>query len=168
LSTAPLRPEPLTKDAFGAFGEVIEVEGSQFHLINDGMVQRFHDLVNVDVGAEGGRTIISLFRGKPYAYPLAVKSLERHPLGSQAFMPLSATPFALIVAPPGESNAAGDLRAFVTNGRQGINYRRGTWHHVLLTLERESDFLVVDRGGPGKNCDQFHFAPDQQRVFDPR
>jgi ureidoglycolate lyase len=168
LSAALLRPEPLTKDAFGAFGEVIEVEGSQFYLINDGMVQRYHDLVNVNVGAEGGRPIISLFRGKPYTYPLTVKSLERHPLGSQAFMPLSATPFAIIVAPPGEGIAAGDLRAFVTDGRQGINYRRGTWHHVLLALDRESDFLVVDRAGPGRNCDVFNLPAGQQRVFDPR
>jgi ureidoglycolate lyase len=168
LSAALLRPEPLTKDAFGTFGEVIEVEGSQFYLINDGMVQRYHDLVHVNVGAEGGRPIINLFRGRPYTYPLTVTSLERHPLGSQAFMPLSATPFAIIVAPPGESIAAGDLRAFVTDGRQGINYRRGTWHHVLLTLERESDFLVVDRAGPGKNCEVLELPAGQQRVFDPR
>jgi ureidoglycolate lyase len=168
LTTALLRPEPLTRDSFAPFGDVIEVDGSQFYLINDGMVQRYHDLAGVDVAAQGGRPVISLFRGKPYAYPLPVKFLERHPLGTQAFMPLSATPFAVIVAPPGESIAAGELRAFVSDGRQGVSYRRGTWHHVLLALERESDFLVVDRGGPGENCGQFHFAADQQRMFDPR
>jgi ureidoglycolate lyase len=162
-----LRPETLTGEAFAPFGDVIEIAGSAFHLINDGMARRYHDLAAVDVGTGGGRPLISLFRGRPHAFPLTVKSLERHPLGSQAFFPLSPTPFALIVAPAGAGVAAGDLRAFVSNGRQGVNYRRGTWHHVLLTLERESDFLVVDRGGPGNNCDELHFAPGEQRRFDP-
>jgi ureidoglycolate lyase len=166
--SAVLRPEPLTRDGFAPFGDVIEIDGSEFHLINDGMVQRYHDLAHVDVAADGGRPLINLFRGKPYEYPLVVKSVERHPLGSQAFIPLSQTPFAIIVAPCGDKVAPADLRAFVSNGRQGINYRRGTWHHVLLTLARESNFLVIDRGGPGNNCDEVHFSAELQRMFDPR
>jgi len=164
----PLRPEPLTKDSFAPFGDVIEVDGSQFYLINGGMVQRYHDLARIDVATEGGHALLNLFRGKPYEYPLPVKMMERHPLGSQAFMPLSATPFAVIVAPAGEQVGPANLRAFISNGHQGVSYRRGTWHHVLLTLQRESDFIVIDRGGAGSNCDELHFPADQQRLFDPR
>ena len=79
--------------------------------------------------------------------------MERHPLGSQAFMPLDAQPFIVVVAPLGEQVAPGDLRAFITNGRQGVNYRRGVWHHSLIALNAPARFIVVDRGGPGDNCD---------------
>jgi ureidoglycolate lyase len=83
--------------------------------------------------------------------------MERHPLSSQAFIPLSSTPFLVVVAPAGELDL-GTLKAFRSNGRQGINYRRGTWHHPLLALERISEFLIVDRGGAGANCDEVPIA----------
>ncbi len=80
--------------------------------------------------------------------------LERHPLSSQAFVPLSAARFLLVVAAPGESVLPGGIRAFVSDGRQGVNYRRGVWHHPVLALDAETDFLVIDRGGEGTNCDE--------------
>jgi ureidoglycolate lyase len=83
--------------------------------------------------------------------------LERHPLSSQLFMPLSAAPFLVVVAPPGENVDRTSVRAFVTNGAQGVNYRRGTWHHPVIALANPSEFLVVDRVGPGANCDEFFF-----------
>ena len=154
-----LRPEPLTKDSFAPFGDVIEIDGSQFYLINGGMVQRYHDLARIDVAAEGGHALLNLFRGKPYDYPLAVQSIERHPLGSQAFMPLSATPFAVIVAPRGDQVTPADLRAFISDGHQGVSYRRNTWHHGLLALGQTCHFLVIDRGGPEENCDEVVVDP---------
>ena len=84
----------------------------------------------------------------PYELPLAIAMLERHPLSSQLFMPLSAAPFLVVVAPPGEHVDRANVRAFVTNGAQGVNYRRGTWHHPVIALENPSEFLVVDRVGP--------------------
>jgi len=167
MSTSPdarlLLPRPLTRDAFAPFGDVIQAEGANSFPINAGMVQRFHDLARVEVGE--GRALISIFRGQPYALPLPVRMVERHPLGSQAFFPLGQARCAVIVAPPGDTVRAEDLRAFIVHGNQGVNYHPGTWHHVLLTLDAPADFLVIDRGGPGNNCDEFHFPPAGQAIF---
>jgi ureidoglycolate lyase len=162
---ALLLPQPLTREAFAPFGDVIDTAAARSFPINAGMVERFHDLASIDVGSEGGAPLLSVFRGQPYALPLTVKFVERHPLGSQAFVPMGEASFAVIVAPPGDEVNPEDLRAFIGSGRQGVNYRRGTWHHVLLVLDHPADFLVIDRGGPGNNCDEHHFAPDQQRQF---
>jgi ureidoglycolate lyase len=91
--------------------------------------------------------------------------VERHPLSSQAFVPLSRLPFLVVVARPGDVPRADDLRAFVTNGRQGVNYARGTWHHPLIAFDESGDFLVIDRGGPGADCDEVHFD-DREIVLD--
>ncbi|MFT3820317.1 MAG: ureidoglycolate lyase [Rubrivivax sp.] len=161
-----LRIEPLTADAFEPFGDVIETDGRPFHYINSQMVERYDDLARVDVRENGGRPGISLLVAQPYSLPLRVRFVERHPLSSQAFVPLGNDPFLVIVAPAGDEVAVGALRAFVTNGRQGINYRRGVWHHVLLTLGRVTRYLAVDRIGEGPNCDKFVFPEDVQPVVD--
>ena len=118
---------------------------------------RFHDLAAVDVLEQGGRPLINIFRARPWPQPLRVRMLERHPLSSQAFVPVGQHPFLVIVAPPDEAPDPKGVRAFVTNGQQGVNYRRGVWHHPLLALEQVCDFLVVDRGADDRNCDEFHF-----------
>ena len=89
--------------------------------------------------------------------PLRVDTVERHPLGSQAFVPLARSIMVIVVAPPGESVEAADLRAFVTNGRQGINYHRGTWHMPLIGLKAGQEFLIVDRAGDASNCEVHEF-----------
>ena len=145
----------LTREAFAPFGEVIELrqgDDPNAFAINGGMTLRHHDLARVDVGPEG-RALINLFETQPVAFPLTVSQLERHPLGSQAFMPMTARPFVVVVAPTGEGITNSEVRVFVTNGRQGVNYHRGVWHHPLLALE-PSCFVVLDRGGPGDNCDE--------------
>jgi ureidoglycolate lyase len=150
-----LIPEPLTADAFAPFGEVIEVSASAEAMpINYGWTTRFHDLADVEVG--DGRAIISIFRSKPLTPPV-LKIFERHPLGSQAFVPLQGRPFLLAVAPRGDFDPA-QVRVFRARADQGVNYARGTWHHFLLALEAESDFLVVDREGPGENLDEVTLA----------
>lgn len=156
-----LKAEPLTAAAFAPFGEVIEAAGHAPRLINDGTCERFHDLAPVDVLESGGRPLISIFRATPCPLPFEVKSLERHPLSSQAFYPLDGVPFLVVVALPGENDAGagagharpGAIRAFRAAGDQGVSYRRNTWHHALLAIGQTSRFLVVDRGGPGENCD---------------
>jgi len=105
--------------------------------------------------------LINIFRAQPLNYPLRVKMMERHPLSSQAFIPLSDAPFLVLVAPKSKSVRVPELRAFITDGRQGVNYRRAIWHHPVLALRPDSDFLVVDRGGPGENCDEFHFEDEE-------
>lgn len=149
-----LRPAPLTAEAFRPFGEVIEMEGRAARWINDHTCRRFDDLAAVDVAEAGGRPLISLFEAMPREFPLAIRILERHPLSSQAFFPLESQPFLIVVAVDRPRALAGDLRAYLSSGRQGVNYRRNTWHHALIALERLSRFLVVDRGGPGENCEE--------------
>lgn len=149
---------PLTAAGFAAYGDVIETEGRDHYPINAGMAERYSDLAAVDVGAAGGRPLISLCRAQPVNLPLRLRLMERHPLSSQAFVPLSRTPFLIVVAPAGASLRSEDIRAFRSNGRQGINYRAGTWHHPLLALDEASEFLIVDRGGDGANCDEIPIA----------
>ena len=127
--------------------------------INRGTTQYFSDLARVDVTAGGGQPRVSIYRVTPYALPLAIRMLERHALGSQLFMPLHDEPFLVVVAPPGDKPT--DVRAFVTSGRQGVNYHRGTWHHPVIALREASEFLVLDRAGPGENCDECVFERDQ-------
>jgi ureidoglycolate lyase len=153
-----LKIAPLTGAAFVPYGDVIETEGREHYPINAGMAERYSDLANVDVSAAGGRPIISLCRAQPVVLPLNLRLMERHPLSSQAFIPLSPMAFLIVVAPPGETLRSEDIRAFLSNGRQGINYRAGTWHHPLLALNEVTDFLVVDRGGDGNNCDELVIA----------
>ncbi len=152
-----LTPEPLTAEAFKPFGDVIAIDGDSYIEINEGMARRYHDLADVDVALEGGRPLISIFRARPWFRPIRLRVMERHPLGSQAFVPMHGDPFLVVVAPAGPSPAPSDLRAFVTNGRQGVNYARGLWHHPLLALDRIGDFLVVDRGGDGRNLDEIDY-----------
>ncbi|WP_186182757.1 ureidoglycolate lyase [Burkholderia gladioli] len=145
--------EALTRAAFASFGDVIETEGARQIPINLGTTIRFHDLARVDVAEQGGHTLVNLFRGQPRALPFEVKMLERHPLGSQAFLPLSERPYLVVVAPAGELDPA-QIRAFVSNGWQGVNYAKGVWHHPLIALGEVSDFVVVDRGGEGSNLNE--------------
>ena len=102
----------------------------------------------------GGRPLLSIFRAAARSLPLAVQMLERHPLSSQSFYPLDARPFLVVVAEGTGRPHAGDVRAFLSSGAQGVNYRRNTWHHALIALGEVSRFLVLDRGGPGENCDE--------------
>ena len=161
-----LRPEPLTRAGFAAFGDVIEAADA-FDMINSGTTRQYRKLTEIEVSADGGRTQVSLYRVAPYELPLAIAILERHPLSSQLFMPLSAAPFLVVVAPPGEHVDRANVRAFVTNGAQVVNYRRGTWHHPVVALENSSEFLVVDRVGTGANCDEFFFERDRLLLQSP-
>ena len=148
-----LNMEVLTRRAFRPFGDVIELDHATHFPINDGTTERYHDLARVDVGEQGGRPLINLFRARPRTLPFEVTMMERHPLGSQAFLPMSERPYVVLVAPTGELHQGG-LRAFVTRGWQGVNYARSVWHHPLIALVGISDFVVVDRGGEGNNLDE--------------
>ena len=153
--TVQLRPEPLTAAAFAPFGDVIAPGQGELMRINEGTTERFHDLAQVDVATEGGRTLINIFRGQPRPQPIAIRMLERHPLGSQAFVPLAKQAYFVVVAPP--AFEAADIRCFLVEDGAGVNYARGTWHHPLLVCDPDSDFLVIDRGGPGDNLEEFWF-----------
>jgi ureidoglycolate lyase len=146
--------QPLTREAFAPYGDVIDTEGAQSFLINVGTTRRYHDLASIDTLAEGGRPIVSIFRAVSIAQlPLTIREVERHPLGSQAFIPLGDLPFLVVVASEQAESAPLTPAAFITNGRQGVNYRRGVWHHPLLAFHQGSDYVVIDRGGSGDNCE---------------
>lgn len=143
--------ETLTRKAFAPFGDVIQLEGAHHYPINLGTTERFHDLAKVDVADEGGRPLINVFRGQPRELPFEIRMMERHPFGSQTFIPMEDSPYLIVVALPGPL-VFENFRAFITEGWQGVNYARNTWHHPLLALGKVSDFVVIDRGGPGNNC----------------
>jgi ureidoglycolate lyase len=149
-----LKIESLTHEAFAPFGDVIEMTGAEHYPINQGYAERFNDLARIDTDAEGGETIVSLFRARPRPLPIEIGFLERHPLGSQAFYPLQDRDWLIVVAESGSPPSAGTLSVFRASGRQGINYTRNVWHYPLLVLEAESDFLVIDRKGPGNNLEE--------------
>lgn len=156
-----LAPEPLRADLFQPFGDVIEVaEGRRHFSINDGFAERYHGLAQVDVMHGSGYPIISIFRTKPRQFPMALRLLERHPLGSQAFFPLSPHPYLVVVATGGDAPDLASLRCFRAMPGQGVNYARGVWHHPLIALNARSDFLVVDRDSAKRdnNCDEFSLA----------
>lgn len=156
-----LKAERLTPEAFAPFGDVIQAQGHAPRLINEGTCERYDDLAPVDVLAEGGRPLISIFKAAPRALPFEVRVMERHPLSSQAFYPLDGAPFLVVVAESG-STGTGRIHAFRAAGDQGVSYRRNTWHHALLAIGQTSRFLVVDRGGgpgSGENCEETRVDP---------
>jgi len=161
-----LNLEPLTREAFAPFGDVIESAGSESFLINGGSTRRFHRLARIDTGPTDGEPILSIFRAQRLSYPLRIRMLERHPHGSQAFVPLHGKAFLVVVAPAGPRPEVGDIRAFLARGEQGVNYARGTWHHPVLALTDGDEFLVADRSGSLANCDE-HFFPDALEIILP-
>ncbi len=146
-----IKPEPLTAAAFAPFGDVLDTSGD-FRVINAGLCQRFHDRALLDIGQ--GRAGISVFHAEPRSLPHVIDLIERHPLGSQAFIPMTQAPFLVIVA----TSPAATPRAFLTNGAQGINLHRGTWHGVLTPLHAPGLFAVVDRIGDGANLEEHRFV----------
>ena len=150
----PIRP--LTAQAFAPFGEVIEADPSTMRLINGGTTERFHALFSPEATGEGARVIVNIFRGQPRAFPYEIGMMERHPFGSQSFSPLSGRPF-LVAVSLDEDGKPGEPQVFLAASHQGVNYRRNTWHHPLLAIGEVSDFLVVDRDGPGNNLEEFFF-----------
>ncbi|MEJ8560680.1 ureidoglycolate lyase [Yoonia sp. GPGPB17] len=150
-----LQPEPLTKEAFAPFGDVLEVAGDPDKIINQGLCGRYHDRAQIDI--VDGKVGISLFNAEPRQFPIALDMMERHPDGSQAFLPMSFDPFVVIVAADADG-IPGQPRAFLTAPGQGVNYARGTWHGVLTPLHAPGLFAVVDRIGPGANLQEHWFA----------
>ncbi len=148
--------QPLTREAFAPFGDVIDTGGEDHYPINDGKCERYHALARAEAGGPNGHVIINLFRATPYAFPLPLSMVERHPFGSQAFIPLSPRPFLVVVTPDGP-DGPGVPSAFVTAPGQGVNYRRNLWHGVLTPIGAPQDFVVVDRGGDGPNLEEFYF-----------
>lgn len=162
MAVYTLKAQLLTRQAFAPFGDVVEIDGAEHFPINQGTVERYHDLAKVDVG-EGGRTLVSIVESlSATSLPISVNLVERHPLGSQAFIPMDETAMCVVVAKASDDIIPENLHAFVSNGKQGVNYHRGTWHMPLVAFTRGKRFLVVDRGGAGDNCEERSFDMEIQ------
>lgn len=153
-----LKADPLTREAFQPYGEVIEAGAGERRIINAGYAVRWHDIATVDVAAENGAPIVSVFEAMPRPAPVAIALMERHPLGTQAFAPMEDRDWFVVVAAPDTPLSPATLRAFRATGRQGVNYRRNVWHHPLLVAAPQR-FLVIDRGGPGENLVEHDLPP---------
>ncbi|PIT05188.1 ureidoglycolate hydrolase [Bradyrhizobium nitroreducens] len=152
--------EPLTKEAFAPFGDVVETRGMTPLSINQGYAERFNGLANIDVASEGGQVNISWFVASVRPAPIAIRLMERHPLGSQMFMPLNGADWLVVVC--ADPLVFSSYRAFAAKGHQGVNYARNCWHHPLLVLKDASSFLVVDRKGDGDNLEEYWLSEEMQ------
>lgn len=158
--------KPLTRASFEPFGEVLEAGGDNHYPINGGKAERYHALAAAEAAGADAGVLISIVRGTPYEFPLALTMVERHPLGSQAFMPLARQPFLVVVCAD-ENGVPGEPHAFLAGPGQGVNYPRNRWHGVLTPIAGSQDFLVVDRGGSGVNLEE-HFFEQPYEIHLPR
>ncbi|MCH7315916.1 ureidoglycolate lyase [Acinetobacter sp. ANC 3882] len=153
--------QPLTQTNFAPFGDVIEKNRDDMISINQGLTERYHALSLAQVSGENVAVGMSIFHNLfATQIPFQIEMLERHPYGSQSFIPLQQQKFIIVVALPLDQRQPDEqqIYAFISNGQQGITYHQGVWHHPLITLEADSDFLVVDRIGSGSNCDIHHLS----------
>ena len=146
--------QPLTAANFAPYGDVLDAVGAPDKMINEGMCGRHHDRARLDF--TDGRAGVSIFNAQPRALPYDFDLVERHPEGSQCFVPMTQAPFLVIVAPD-EGGTPGTPRAFLTAPGQAVNFHRGTWHGVLTPLSAPGLFAVVDRIGPGANLEEYRY-----------
>ena len=149
--------EPMTADAFAPFGDLLEAKGMPDKMINQGLCGRFHDRARMDFS--DGRAGISIFHAEKRDLPLKLDLVERHPAGSQAFVPMSHQPFLVVVAED-QNGIPQNIRAFLTEAGQAINIHRGVWHGVLTPLYDPGLFAVIDRIGEGPNLEEY-WLPDE-------
>jgi ureidoglycolate lyase len=150
-----LRPRPLTAETFAPFGDVIDTARVTPRIINQGFARRYNDLCTIDVATQNGAVNISLFAANPRPRPIAITLMERHPLGTQAFVPMQDTSWLVLVCI--DPLRIETYRCFSASGRQGVNYARNTWHHPLLVFE-PAHFLIIDRKGEGANLEEVALA----------
>ena len=144
-----ISPIPLTVKAFADFGDVVEAIPKKMFSINKGTTNRFHDLASIDVERDGGRPMVNIFRGTTFSFLLTIRMMENHPLGSQFFMPLDPFDYLVAVAEAKSTVMPEDVLVFSCSHKQGVNFKPGVWHHPLLVLKEQQDFLVIDRAGEG-------------------
>ena len=145
-----VEPKPITKENFSKFGDVITTKNIKPLEINNGYAKRFNDIAKIDTSNENGKTTISIFSALKRSFPMKIDMMEKHPLGSQAFIPMKETTFLTLVAPEGEKPDLEKIESFIVPKGIGVNYKTGIWHFPLISTE-DMDFLVVDRKGLGDN-----------------
>ncbi len=145
MNTLKLTPKALSAESFQLFGEVFCIKNIESIVINDGFASKFADVVKLDTKEEGGETSVHIFVAKKRQFPLQITMLENHPFFSQTFIPKNNTPFIVVVAPTSAEPVIENIRAFITDGDQGVSYSRGVWHFPLISLKDNAQFVVIDR-----------------------
>ncbi len=145
MNSIILKPKPLTKQSFNQFGDVVEIQNHEYKVINNGYAHKYSNLASIDTSEAEGNTAVHIFVAKKRTLPLHIDMLERHPLFSQCFIPRGKKEFLIVVAPPADKPNIERMVAFISNGDQGVNFSRGVWHFPLISLENESQFIIIDR-----------------------
>ena len=145
-----IKPKMINKENFKKFGDMITTNGIKPLEINDGYAKRYDGIATLDAKKDNGESIISIFSALKRSFPMKVDMMEKHPLGSQAFIPMKETTFLAFVAPEGDKPDLDKVEAFIIPKGVGVNYNAGIWHFPLIATE-DMDFLVVDRKGKGNN-----------------
>ena len=157
-----IRPVKITRKNFSKFGELINTKNKKPISINNGYAKRFHDLGKINTSSKKGNPIISIFSAKKRIFPMKIDMMEKHPLGSQAFIPMEKTTFIVFVAPKGKKPNVNKIKSFIIPKQTGINYKPGIWHFPLIS-NKNMNFLVIDRKGRGNNLIIHNFR--KEKIF---
>ena len=145
-----IKPIKITRTNFATYGDLISADDIKPMDINTGYAKRFDNLAHINTSKDEGKTVVSIFSALKRTFPMKIDMMEKHPLGSQAFIPMKETTFLCFVAPQGESPEINKIQSFIIPPKTGINYKPGIWHFPLISTE-DTDFLVIDRKGNGEN-----------------
>ena len=145
-----IKPVKISRSNFSSYGDLISTDDINPMNINDGYAKRFDNLANLNTSRDSGKTIVSIFSALKRTFPMKIHMMEKHPLGTQAFIPMKETTFLAFVAPSGESPEIDKIQSFIIPIKTGINYKPGIWHFPLISTEN-INFLVIDRKGSGEN-----------------
>ena len=145
-----IKPIKITRSNFAIFGDLISSDNINPMDINAGYAKRFDNLATINTSKEGGETVVSIFSALKRTFPMKINMMEKHPLGSQAFIPMKETTFLCFVAPPGKFPEIDKIQSFIIPPKTGINYKPDIWHFPLISTE-DTSFLVIDRKGNGEN-----------------
>ena len=155
-----IRPDIITTETFSTFGDIISMEKHKSLEINKGYALKYDDLAKIDVTKNQGKPKVSIFDAKARKFPIKIEMMERHPLGSQAFLPYSNCIFLIVVSPCGDKPVIDNIKAFVVPRDTGINYHAGVWHYPLIATI-ESKFFVIDRKADDQNLELFNFSDNK-------
>ena len=144
------KPVKISKENFTNYGDLISTNNVKPIDINNGYAKRFDNLANINTLKDQGKTIVSIFTALKRNFPMKIDMMEKHPLGSQAFVPMKETSFLVFVAPKGEKPNLRKIQSFKIPKQTGINLNPGIWHFPLISTTN-MNFLVIDRKGKGNN-----------------
>ena len=155
-----IKPKKISHKNFKKFGDLISTKKNKPININNGYAKRFDNLCKINTSLKKGNTIISIFSAKKRKFPMKIDMMEKHPLGSQAFIPMKETTFIVFVAPRGKKPDVNKIKSFIVPKQTGINYKTGIWHFPLIS-NKNMNFLVIDRKGKGNNLIIHNFKKEK-------